>query len=228
MICTVLCGGDGPKFPNGDTVFAMDNRDNKSTPCQVYQTLLEAHKGEPWNFFVHDDLIVHDPDWRARIDRLFENPNCVAAGFGGALALGNRDLYRKPYRLENLARIGYASNQDDAEIHGERFAGDRRVAVPEQFAMAVRTEWLLNKGGWPVDLFRHHFLDGWLACEAARDDKEIWMCGVSCLHLGGGTSAKPIAKAGWLAGGTLEEDHQEAHRVLFSRYRDVLPVEIGL
>jgi hypothetical protein len=53
------------------------------------------------------------------------------------------------------------------------------------------------------------------------------MVGASCTHHGGGTSTKPeYAKAKWLAGGTMEEDHQAPHRWLYEEYRDVLPISV--
>lgn len=235
-VATVACGGPGLKFHGepdqysaGNTpVTVFDNHKNQFTPCQAYQKLLDGTKAEILILF-HDDVTVHDPKWLTRILSLFENPNCVAAGMGGALALGNTDLYRKPYDIWNMARRGYASNQTDAETHGERFTGDRQVAVLDAFCMAVRVQWLREHGGWPVEHLSHHCADLWLACEAARAGMEIWMAGVSVSHWGGGTSTKPAyEQAKWLQGGSLASDHQSPHRFLWREYSDVLPVEVRL
>ena len=126
-----------------------------------------------------------------------------------------------------MARSGYMSNQDDWEIHGKRETGTKRVAVLDAFLMAVRRDFLLSVGGWPVKHLTHHCLDLWLACEAARAGKEIYMVGISALHSGGGTSTNAIyATAEWKQGGSLETDHQLPHRWLAETYRDVLPITL--
>jgi len=174
--------------------------------------------------FIHDDVDVIDPDMA--VLALMEIPECVAVGFGGAKQLGGGNLYREPYSIRNMARARYQSNQVDAEVHGLRSPLCARVAVLDAFFMAVRTDWLKSVGGWPEQL-THHCLDLWLACEAARRRKQIWMAGVACNHRGGGTSVKPeYRNAKWLQGSTLELDHAIPHRWLYEEYRDVLPIAV--
>lgn len=226
-IAVVACGGPGLKIPGPDQVTMFDNQRNQFSPCQAYQKILEASDAEVL-VYCHDDVTVHDSGWLGRIRGIFDSRSeCVAVGLGGAVGLGTPDLYRKRFNIWNLARQGYGSNQDDAEVHGTRFTEDRRVAVLEQFCMAVRTDWLRKLGGWPVRDLRHHMLDGWIACQATRDGKEIWQAGVRCHHAGGASSTKEIyAKASWLAGGTLAGDHEVPHRWLAEEFRDVLPIRI--
>ena len=227
-ICTVACGGPGLKLPGlytSQTI--LDNTDNLLTPCQAYQKLLEDVDSD-YLLYLHDDVTIHDPSWVSALLSTFrKHPNCVAVGFGGATGLGNWNLHRQPYRLHNMARTGYASNQTDAEVHGERFNGERQVAVLDAFCMAVSRDYLLGVGGWPTDHLTHHCLDLWLACQAARDGKEIWMTGVSVTHHGGGSSTKSAyANAPWLQGGSMGSDHELPHRWLFETYRDVLPIQV--
>ena len=224
-IMSVVCGGTGPVLPH-ETATLIDNTANLMTPCQAYQKALEYTKADIL-VMLHDDVEVYDEHWCLKLRSHFFNPNCVAAGFGGATSLGRPDLYRKPWNIWNMARGGYASNQTDAEIHGERFTGVRRVAVLDAFCMAVRVQWLRDRGGWPVEHISHHCLDLWLACEAARDGKEIMMTGVDCLHRGGATSvSKKYAEAEWLQGGTLVSDHIAPHLWLYNSYRDILPITL--
>jgi hypothetical protein len=200
------------------------NTDNAVSPCVCYQRILDA-RTEDVLIYCHSDLTIYEKDWTDRIMALFDNPKCVAAGLGGAVGLGTPDLYRKPYTINNMARIGYVSNQTDAEVHGGRLDGTKRVAVLDAFVLAVRAAWLRSRGGWPVGHLTHHCLDTWLACEAARCGKETWIAGVSCTHHGGGTSTKETyAKATWLQGGTRDLDHTLPHKWLFNEYRDVLPI----
>ena len=246
-IASVICGGTGPELPGVVTweggprnrewksllpypskiwFHFLDNRDNKLTPCQAYQRILDRTNADVL-VMVHDDVEVYDPNWLARIMALFENPKCVVAGLGGATSLGRPNLYKQKYRIENMARGGYASNQRDAETHGERFTGDRRVAVLDAFFMAVRVDWLRAIGGWPVEHLTHHGTDLYLGCMAARTEKEVHMSGIDVSHWGGGTSTKPAyMKADWLQGGSMESDHQAPHRFLFNEFSDVLPIEV--
>jgi hypothetical protein len=227
-IFSVACAGHGFTHPGPPLLVQLiDNRDNHLTPCQAYQQALESTDPDIL-VYAHDDVKVHDEKWLEHIVTVFDDhPNCVAVGLGGALSLGHPDLYRTPYRIQNMARGNYMSNQDDWEIHGKRETGTRRVAVLDAFLMAVRRDFLLSVGGWPVKHLTHHCLDLWLACEAARAEKEIYMVGCSVLHSGGGTSTNAIyATAQWKQGGTLETDHQAPHRWLAETYRDVLPITL--
>ncbi len=226
-IVSVLCGGRGLTLPSECTVRVWDNSANKHAPCEVYQTILESSIADVL-VYVHDDVTIHDPLWQKKVMTLFDRPECVVVGLGGALTLGRRDLYRKPYNIWAMARGGYASNQTDAEVHGGRISNSRRVAVVDAFFMAVRVAWLRQIGGWPVGNLTHHCLDLWLACEAARTGREIWTVGCSVTHHGGGSSTgRSYPSAKWLQGGTMELDHQIPHKWLWDEYRDVLPVEVG-
>ncbi len=211
----------------------IDNHDNRMTPCEAYQAGLELKNDEKFYhqgdvlIYVHDDVTIHDSDWLARVLEPFARPNCVTVGLGGALSLGHPDLYKRAYRLQDMARGGYRSNQTDWQTHGERETGSCRVAVVDAFFMAVRRDFLLKIGGWPVRHLTHHCLDLWLACEAARHRKETWMVGVGCTHHGGGSSTKTAYReAKWLQGGSLEQDHQQPHRWLYDSYRDCLPFQV--
>lgn len=227
-VCTVNCGGPRLVLPNYPTnLRTLDNRSNALTPCEAYQTILIGEEDIDCLVYFHDDVTVHDPQWVVKLLSPFKNPECVAVGLGGATGLGNWNLHRQPYHLRNMARTGYASNQTDAEVHGERFTGERRVAVLDAFCMAIRRDYLLGVGGWPTSHLTHHCLDLWLACQAARDGKEIWMTGASCTHHGGGSSTKGIYQdAKWLQGGTAQSDHELPHKWLFETYRDVLPIQV--
>jgi len=229
----IECGDQKPtwKEQEADTESGrtqpLDNAKNLHEPSYLYDRALATACRDDTKVlvYIHSDLEILGPSID-RVMALMAKPNVVAVGLGGALGLGNRDLYRKPYQIFNMARNDYRSNQVDAETHGKRFTGECRVAVLDAFFMAVSVEWLASVGGWPTQL-THHCLDTWIACQAARDGKEIWMAGVLCNHKGGGTSTKEAyEKAPWLQGGTTRSDHELPHRWLWDTYRDVLPIEV--
>lgn len=224
-IACVRCGGPGSAV--GAPIIEFNNRDNSLTPCQAYNRLLVNSESE-FTVFLHDDVTIHDMDWTIRVETLFnQHPDCMVVGLGGATGLGHPDIYKKPYDIWQMARRGYVSNQTDWQTHGGREQGERGVAVVDAFFIAVRTAWLKQIGGWPVEHLSHHCLDLWICLEAARRGKEVRMVGAECTHHGGGTSTKPVyEQAAWLQGGSLASDHQEPHRWLYDEYRDVLPLEV--
>lgn len=220
------CSDEG--FSAAVLVHHVDNRLNLKSPRECYNVGLEyaSRASHPADLIVyfHDDVSIHDPGWLPRLLGLFDNSSCVAAGFGGALSLGHPDLYKRPYRLQDMARGGYRSNQTDWKTHGQFFTGNCRVAVLDAFCMAVRRPFLEQRGGWPEEL-THHCLDLWLACEVARAGAETWITGVHCTHHGGGTSTGELYKdAKWLQGSGIAEDHQIPHKWIYDQYRDVLPI----
>lgn len=233
-LVSVLCGGEGPQqsyLPDANPKLRLngwyDNANNDVSPCAAYQNLYEESKSDSL-FYCHDDVMIHERGWQARVKRVFEeHDDCVCVGFGGATQLGHDDLYKTRFQINHMARQGYVSNQTDWQTHGALEKGDKQVAVVDAFFMAVRTDFLRLVRGWPVAHLTHHCLDLWLACEAARHKKQVWMTGVHCTHHGGGSSTKPVyQKAKWLQGRTLEKDHQNPHRWLYEQYSDVLPIKV--
>lgn len=233
-IVSVICGGPGPKFPPVPTRFTpFINTSNIRTPCQCYQESFLNVTCVPETvpeviIWMHDDIEIFDPEWLPKVLAVFSShPDCIAVGLGGATSLGRESLYKRPYRISDMARGDYASAQRDWSVHGTYLDGVRRVAVLDAFFLAVRTNFLREVSGWPVGHIGHHGIDLWLACEAARQEKEIWAVGIDCVHSGGGTSTKPVYRdAKWLQGGGLVSDHEAPHKWLWQEYRDVLPIRI--
>lgn len=232
-LVSVLCGGQGFQTPPsviGETspVRVWPNQDNLISPCQAYQRLLEeTDNSVDILAYGHDDLEIHSTAWEAMIDYMFMDANVAVVGLGGALTLGHGDLYKRPWRLDLMARGGYGSNATDAEVHGIRVLEPRRVVVLDALFMAVRVKWLRALGGWPVNYLTHHGLDLWLACMASRSRKETWTVPASFTHHGGGSSIKSVyAEAEWLQGGSLDSDHLLPHKWISKEFSDVLPLKV--
>lgn len=225
-VCFVQCTGPGFITPESIPMRRVNNKRNSLAPCCAYQALYKTSDSE-LIIYAHDDLTIHDQLWLPMVQEPFNDSRVAVVGLGGATRLGNPDIYKRAYRLQDMARGGYCSNQTDWQTHGTHETGAKRVAVVDAFFMAVRRSFLSQVGGWPTNELTHHCLDLWLACEAARRGYETWMVGVSCTHHGGGTSTNPMYRsAKWLKGDSLETDHQEPHRWLYETYRDVLPIEV--
>lgn len=165
--------------------------------------------------YLHDDFLIREPDWHNRVLAEFDDPSIGLVGFVGALGHGAHDIYKSPYRLEQLARFDVFSNLEDAEAHGKRFSGSREVAVLDGLALIVRRELLEKAGGWPIGKIRFHCYDYWLCCMAHRLRYKIRMVGVACKHLGGRTSVEMNMDDG--------KNHGPAHEYIYNEFKDVLP-----
>lgn len=181
----------------------------------AYQICYER-TNEPILAFIHDDVMIYEKGWDARVLRQFTDPRVGMVGFGGALGHGRPELYRVPYHLPDLARQNFMSNLRHAEIHGARFTGERDVAILDGFALFVRREILAKIGGWNPKWTYFMYSEG-LCCEARRQGYRIRLAGVDCDHLGGKSSGYIPAT----------DNYEEAHRYFYENNRDVMPYRVG-
>lgn len=194
---------------------------------------LYEHTTAPVIAFLHSDLEIFEPGWDSRVLKEFDDPTVGVVGFGGALQLGEDDLYKTPYRLTQLRRIDYRSNTRDAETHGERFTGECDVATLDGFALVVRRSllnvWWHPEGrgqvnGWPVKRYPFHSYDNALCVEAHKQGLRVRLVGIECTHHGGATSTSPEGQAHWQSLGTTDaEIHEQSHRYLYEDGRGILP-----
>lgn len=206
---------------------------------------LYKHTTAPVIAFLHSDCEIFEPGWDERVLREFDDPSVGVVGFGGALQLGEDDIYRTPYRLTQLRRIDYRSNTQDAETHGERFTGECDVATLDGFALVVRRT-LLNKWhrsepitgfkflsggvdkfstGWPVSRYPFHNYDNALCIHAHKTGWKVRLVGIACHHHGGATATTPAYQE-WSQshlGLTDAQVHEQSHRHLYEDGRGVLP-----
>ena len=179
--------------------------------------------------FIHDDVTMIDPDWQETVlDFMEHRPECGLLGFGGALGLGTDDIYKTPYRLQQLARISYWSGVRDAEVHGNRATDNMRVTMLDGFALIFRREAYEAMGGWQTMLdmgLTFHMYDFAACCMMERLEWEVWMLPLDCQHHGGGTSVSPEYDS-WLRGKGINGDseiHTLAHEICYREFKDVLP-----
>ena len=168
--------------------------------------------------FVHDDVIVRERGWDERVLKEFKDPDVGVVGFGGAAGHASDDIYRTPYRLQQLGRSGYRSNVDDAEVHGERFKGEADVAVLDGFCLCVRREFLARVDGWKsilnagIDFIGY---DYYLCGLAHRLGYRIRVVGIECHHRGGGTSVGMQVDR--------QKEYDYSHKRIYDDLKDVLP-----
>ena len=230
---TVLKGGEGKYFVSSAARGPLETVVYTNIPnigmVAGFQRLYEgaATLDEDIVVLMHDDLEILEDGWADRI-RSAMGEHTAIVGFGGAMGLGVEDIYKVPYRLEQLQRIDYYSNQIGWEIHGKQETGEREVAVVDGFLMAVRVEFLNQIGGWKRFPHNFHMYDIWLCLMARQLGWKVKMVGVECDHHGGGTSTS----AEYLDycrehGTTPEREHLEPHVTVYNEFRDLLPLRIG-
>ena len=198
---------------------------------------------------LHDDVIVKDPIWVEKVEKGFDRrPACGLLGFGGAIGVGAEDIYQVPYQPVQLARVGFRSNMDDAEVHGMRSLLPERVACLDGFSQIGRREffrgdtpprhhpegttWVRKERPWTYlqDLgIVHHSYDGMLGCYAARLGWETWYLPIRCRHLGGQTAVGDAGYQSWAKGQILGGDQgfwKHSHHVWYDSFTDVLPLRV--
>jgi len=176
--------------------------------------------------YCHSDLSIHDQGWEARVLDEFKWPNVGVVGFVGATGLGHDDIFKIPYSYTQLARCDVWSNLTDAEAHGQRLIGSKRVAVVDSCAVFVRRDLLVRCGGWPLGAYPNssHCTDLWVCLMAHRMGMRTQVVGVSATHTGGG---KGEVGSKWLeARGTDDVLHKQAHVVTYNTFRSELPLRV--
>lgn len=215
----------------------------------MFRQLVDEALADPrhWDLICcfHDDLEILDSQWMDRVRGYFAaNPSMGLAGFGGAVGLGDEDLYHTPYRPEQLARKGFRSNMVDAEVHGIRSLLSERVACLDGFSQIGRREFWegqraphsLGNAGWEGPWAEleslgivHHLYDGLLGCIAARHGWETWYLPIACKHYGGSTAVGDPGYQQWATTQVSGGDHgfwEAAHRIGYDSFRDVLPLRV--
>lgn len=208
--CVQTWHDNAAEYHDQFTAYRMDIMD-------AYQTLFEKSNADIL-FYGHDDLKIWEQGWDQRVLAEFAESNVGLVGFAGAPGHGHPMMYKQPFNVSALGRVGFKSNMRDAEQHGARFTGSCDVSVLDGFALAVRREVLEKAGGWPRGTPIAYFCyDMHLCCMVRRLGYRIRLVGVDCEHLGGrSTGLNPNIKV----------NHEEAHRYIFDTFSDVLPAMV--
>jgi GT2 family glycosyltransferase len=210
---------------NGVGFYCYHNEPNIGV-VPAYHKCWGKHGDEDIQVYMHDDVSIHEP-WEQAIRTAFEDPKVAIVGLGGATGIGLPEIYKCPYKIEQLQRIDYGSNQTDWLVHGTRVLHARQVAVVDGFFMAIRGTFLEQTNGWDWIRSNFHCYDLAMCLEAYRRGWKVVTVGISCTHHGGGTSTgQEYAEWCLQHGTTMEDEHKTPHVWLYDRYRDILPLRI--
>lgn len=195
----------------------------------------------------HDDLLIEQAGWDEEVLRLFKTcPKAGLVGFGGARGLADPNIYQTPYNPMQLARRGFMSNMRDAEAHGARVEAAQPIAVLDGFSQIGRAEFWRGKfrqqptlpaitavtGTNLFDKMRewgliHHAYDAALGAFAKQLGWQVWLAPIRCHHFGGRTAVGNAAYQAWAQGQAPGGDQgfwQQAHRIVYDRFKGILPV----
>jgi hypothetical protein len=199
---------------------------------------------------LHDDLLIEQDGWDQMVMEAFDQPEIGLVGFGGGTGLGDSDIYQTPYSPYQLARQGFVSHMREAERHGTRVEHPVQVACLDGFSQVGRREYWEAvptrdlrgpsaglKPGVPNILQQmadwglvHHAYDAALGAWAKRLGWQVWMLPVRCHHLGGQTAVGDPRYAEWaesIVPGGDKTFWELAHKEVYERFRDVLPIRVG-
>src|SRR5262245_46683565 len=85
---------------------------------KAYHQLWQEYEQRDLQGNVHDDLEIFEEGWALRVTEALADSKTVIVGLGGASGIGVENIYKRPFRTEQLIRLGYRSNQQDWETHG--------------------------------------------------------------------------------------------------------------
>lgn len=232
----VISGGPWPdhnqlKLSNNRTIFLSAG----SKLFGPVKNMCEGYKygqGEEADIlvFCHDDVRVHG-DWVTPLLMFWGEIGLI--GLHGAKGLGTHEIYRTPYKLNQLARIAPFSNMVNAELHGARIDTWEQAATIDGFFMAFTQRSYLAMGGWEAclaDGIVFHMYDSWAAMRMKELGYDVYVAPVSVEHFGGRTEIgmneqyQAWCKEQGFKDGT--DLHECMHEIFYERFRGKLPVRV--
>lgn len=165
-----------PYFPDHKYIF---NPENVGVLASMQLAYSES-KGDVIAI-LHNDVYVLDHGWNMDVTNEFEDdPKLGLAGFLGAEGCG-----------ANGGRMNTVSNLLEAEIHGNRVEGVRKVAIFDGLALIARREMLDQVGGFDQGYTYHHFYDRDISLASFFGGWTNKMIGIYCHHRSGVTANRP-------------------------------------
>lgn len=199
------------------------NEENRGVMPAMRQAWQVGKLWTDYFFFLHNDVFIHTEGWDMQLERVLSSlPDAGCAGFYGAKGLATPDIYRTPYRMQQLIRLENVSNCNrmNAAVHGFRpIRGGQQseeVAVLDGFSLIVRTELLDKIGGFDQSFPPHHNYDNDICLESLDKGYKNYVISMDANHLGGRTDvgedwATPFGK-------TKAQIHEDAHPILYKKW----------
>ncbi len=203
-------------------------RNNKNIGVRPALNQIWKKASEDIIVFTHNDVEFLESDWDKKILDTFEKYYSVGiVGAYGAKRLGTNDIYKSPYKMQQLARGGNVSNcLMDKKTHGFRnLKGEKEnVAVFDGFFMAIKKELLDKTEGFSDILPQHHNYDNLISLQSIELGYENIVIPLMFFHKGGQTDVGEEWNKGF--GKTKQQIHEESHIPLYEYGKEKLPMFI--
>ena len=196
---------------------------------QAWQLSKEGCCNPDFLFYSHSDVLIQEKDWDVKVRNWLEKiSNIGVMGFGGAKGIGREDIYKTPYEIWQLARFGFFSNMQDAEIHGRRMTNEiEPCVVLDGFSLIVNTKLLDEINGFDeINYPTHHCYDLDVCLESIKHGYYNFVLNVASHHLGGVTATRSDYDT-WLRNQDINGDsevHAKAHVNFYNKWYGMLPL----
>lgn len=189
---------------------------------QAYQVL--KNSDIDYIFYTHNDVVMYEQGWDTKVLSVLENENrqkvVGVAGFYGAKGIGTGDIYKSPYRMQQMIRLENVSDCNRMDkLHGYRNIYNgicEDVAVMDGFSLIVNMDLLNQLGGFDRNYPPHHMYDNDICLESYDKGYRNIVIAMDCEHLGGRTDvnedwSKPFKM-------TKQEVHEKAHPIFYHKW----------
>ncbi len=173
---------------------------------------------------VHNDCFITEPGWDTKVIQFFaSHPEAGLIGPAGAKRAGSDDIYKTPYRLEQLARGDVYTSLEEWQPHGALATEPIPVAVLDGMAMFCRRADFERWGGLDEGLGAHHLYDLDVCIRAHYDGRVNYVVPMQTVHASGQTANGSRYQAQF---GSDAEVHRIAHERFYAKHRGRLPVVV--
>lgn len=174
---------------------------------------------------VHNDCYITEHGWSRKVLEFFDaHPEAGLIGPAGGKWLGTPDIYRTPYRLEQLARGDVYTSLEEWQPHGRLATEPVSVAVLDGMAMFCRRADFAAWGGLDESLGAHHQYDNDLSVRAHFAGFTNYVVPIRTVHQTGQTANGSRYQD---ALGPDAETHRIAHERFWLKWRDRLPIRVS-
>lgn len=214
----IVDNGAGLEERQGITT--IRNEYNLGIPI-AYNQAWKAAKGD-FIAILHNDFLIYEIGWDIKVRKYCEDSVGVM-GFGGAIGMATDDIYKSPYRIDQLQRIGFKSNMINAEDHGRRMTAEcEPVAVLDGYILIFNRKFLEENNGFS-DEFGFWMYDNNICLESIKRGYKNLVVNVSCEHRDGGRGVSAIYDK---YNNSPEKAFPLSHSNFYAKWRNFLPVRV--